>query len=538
MKDSDGVLNDFHENMEDILKNITPAQEIKQRVFARLKQSEDSFRWRKLKPVVATSLAGIVLAAVLIQMPPVYAQVMPIWSKAVTWIQEVAKIPVRLPGEWQPLKDDEDNRVSMPPVSKTEENTVNYSFFINNDSESYDIGIYSVESPVPVSQAVFMGQKSIPLGYREYGSIGGQKITGSTPGLKYNYDIPDNAEQFDLVSGVKGYKAGGGTQVWWKQGNWLLEFSGSTTSMKTLEELASAWRSMPQGVGEIGHVEIVEGNMYNIEASWDKADMRYNLFIRGGCDGKLLVDIISSLGSSDPKTPVAENLVSRIEQTTKIPVLVPQAWEPFAEYDKKAGAYVYDAGGEPSGSYDGKYYYFEAERSAGGYSINAYHAEYPVAFNDKEADLQKNGPKFAERFAGAFSAEKLQKGTAFPTWPIPDNGEQFTLIPGVTAVKSDSGSKIMWQQGNWTFDYQDNNSGHDKYTEQLDYLREFASAWKSDSFAGGSKGHISITNGSKLSVYVTWEEDDVFYSYSSSTPEVSDILKVLNSFKDSRISIP
>jgi hypothetical protein len=135
--------------------------------------------------------------------------------------------------------------------------------------------------------------------------------------------------------------------------------------------------------------------MYNTEAEWDKNGVRYNMSIHGDCNGKTIADLLNSFGNIDPILPTAKNIVSGIEKTTKIPVYLPGSWTPFDEYDKSAKDYVYKDEGNSAGDnglYNGKYYYFEVERSEEGYSINAYYAKYPVAFNDKEADLQKNGP--------------------------------------------------------------------------------------------------------------------------------------------------
>jgi hypothetical protein len=421
MKTRNGSFDNFRENMNDILKNVTPTQELKQQIFAKLNQREDKFQWRKIKVATVTSLISLVLITGLIYIPPVYAQVIPAFSKIVAWVQEVTKIPVKVPDSWQPIKEYNNNQAATMPESKASENNVNYSFFIDNDSDHYDISIYSVQNPVPVSQAVFVGQKNIPFGYREVGSLGGQRITSSTPELKYRNGIPGKAEQFEIIPGVKGHKADGGTGIWWKQGNWLLEFTGGSHSLETLKELAQVWESIPPTITTSGHIQIAEGNMYSIWITWDKGGVRYNMFIRGDCDGKALADLLNGFGKSDTGTPTSKNIVSRIEKSTTIPVLLTQSWTPFAQYNKNAGDYVYKdevTFADGNSSYDGKYYYFEVERSKGEYSINAYHAKYPIAFNDKETDLQKNGPKFEERFAGSFSAIKLQQGTIAPAWTI------------------------------------------------------------------------------------------------------------------------
>lgn len=541
MKANNETLNNFHENMDDILKNIMPTQESKQRVFDRLNQKENKFQWRKLKIATITSLACLVLIASLMYIQPVYAQVMPTFSKIVAWVQEITKIPVKVPDQWQPIKDYNNNQAAITPVSKTPENSVNYCFFIDNDSDQYNLSIYSVQNPVPVSQAVFAGQKGIPFGYREFGSLDGQRITSSTPNLKYHYDIPKNAEQFELIPGVKGYKADEGMSVWWKQGNWLLEFTGSNHSLDTLKELASAWKSIPSTVATAGHVEIIEGNMSTINVKWDNNGVRYDMYMRGDFDGKVQAELLNNFGNSDYSTPTAKNIISRIEKTTKIPVWIPQSWVPFAEYNKNAGDNVYKDEGNSSagnGLYSGKYYYFEVEGAEEGYSINAYHAKYPVAFNDKEADLQKNGPKFEGRFAGSFSTVKPQQGTIAPVWTIPKGGETISLTPDITASNFNNDATVMWSQDNWTFSYCDNNSPPVKYDESLAYMKELASVWSEQPFKVAGKGHVNMTRDVKLHVYISWDENDLYYGYSSPTTNINEILSVLHSFKESKIQIP
>jgi len=523
------------------LKEITFRQGLKQRVLDSIGNIKLTSRCHGIKLSLSASFVAVVFVISLVQIPSVYAQAMPAFSNVIAWIKEVTQLTVKTPGAWPPIKEYDSGQEAVATETKTQENAVNYSFFTDSGSDRYYISIYTVDAPVPVSRSVFFGQKDIPFGYREYGYISGQRITGDMIPVRYHYDIPEDAEQFVLIPEVKGYRTDQGAGVWWKQGNWLMEFNGSSNSMDKLKELASEWKDIPLPAAENGHVEIVEGNMYNTWITWDKDEIRYSCYIRGTFEGKAIKDIMNSFEyGSTQSTPVNRNIASRLQKTAGIPAAIPHIWEPFAEYDRNAGDYIQKEEGSISGNdYNGsKYYYFEAERSPEGYRAEAYHAEYPVAFNDKEADLQKNGPKFPERFAGSFSAEKLQEGMTFPEWTLPKSSPRLTLIQGVTAFNEGNGSSISWKQGKWTFKYQDSNSVHTDLEETIKYLKEFASLWKSNTFIISGNGHVNISRDSKLHAYLSWEDGGVIYGYSSPTADIKDIIKVLKSFKANDISIP
>lgn len=233
---------------------------------------------------------------------------------------------------------------------------------------------------------------------------------------------------------------------------------------------------------------------------------------------------------------IAPKFTGWVQQVTKIPVLLPSAWQPIKEIDK----YMENIKDIPTPlptSDDNKNddpksdllkYSFFVDRTPDSYGISIYSVINPVPVSQSVFYEPKNTP-FGYRQLESVSAEKITQETPpFKyEYDTPNDATKFILAPGVTAFKDSIGAALWWQQGDWIFEC----SGG--VPSSLNGLKELASAWTNSPMPG--KGHILFVNGNMSHVWVTWDYNGIRYKYSNNGGDAGAwLIKLLHSFTDSK----
>lgn len=212
-------------------------------------------------------------------------------------------------------------------------------------------------------------------------------------------------------------------------------------------------------------------------------------------------------------SPTLSKLTFWIQEVTHIPVEIPFLWESPAEEND-----------------DRRYIYFEVNRSKDNYYITAYRVREAIDVNDKSALLEKNGPVSQADVLGSISGEKITDNLneTDTTFIAPADKNEFEIIPNVKAYKDSSGCTVWWEQGNWQFDYIGPSYGIENH------LKRLAAEWSDISPSTAAlRGRISMVEGNKFHAFITWEQDDIRYTYSVPNSNWSDVAEVINSFTES-----
>lgn len=282
MKAIDERIKNFRPDMDIILKDITPSESLKKKVFTDYVKSKANKKHRRITTLVA-SFACVLLLFGIFQMPSARAHVISTLSEILTWVRGTTNIPVYLPDSWQPVQQVSDANVQ------------NYYYKMQGNDNYYSINIYRTKVPVKFNDENDLLEKNGPVSEADFvGSISGEVITDETPEL--SIAIPTDAESIDLISGVKAYSENEGTSLWWTENGWSFEFIGSSLSLDTLKDLASAWNISDTQIQPSGKVSIIEGNKLTFAYMWDKEEFQYT-FTTNSTDFSKTINILDSFNS-------------------------------------------------------------------------------------------------------------------------------------------------------------------------------------------------------------------------------------------------
>lgn len=288
MKPVEEQLKHFREDMDNLLNDLKTYPELKRRVLDKIYQPR--MRLRKLSLSIVTVFVFFILIGSALQIPSVKAQVLPALSTVVGWIEQVTKIPVRLPSSWQPAP-------SIIKESPTKAIS-NYYFQARRTPDGYSINVYDVAVPVPFNDEAAVLEKNGPLSEsQQVGFISGSKLADNLPALQIK--IPSDSQPFELIPGVTAYERYQGTNILWKQGNWGFEYIGSSGvpespgSIDDLKGFAAIWPNSLFPLADTGYVKIVEGNRRMVFITWDQDGVRYTLQTTG--DSKQVAQLLDSL---------------------------------------------------------------------------------------------------------------------------------------------------------------------------------------------------------------------------------------------------
>lgn len=530
-----------------LLQNLELRNELEQKVLDRI-HLDKKFSWKsKLTVCTTVAVSFIILSIGIFNIPVVHAQISPVISKISKWIQEVTNIPVSIPSSWEPFsrsnenEENLDNDIINANIAEQRENSYNYSFFVDYTKDGYSINVYYLSNPISINKAILLNQKDSPIGYQFIGSLEGEKIASDTINLLYSTAKPNNPEEFTLNPGVKAYKDKEGANIWWEQKGWIFEYLGHSNSLSKLQEFALLWEKSSININT-GHLKIVEGNKSMVWVTWVQDNVRYSFNIILGNDWSDIIRCLNSFKSTREISSSAFliSLTSKVKEEDDLPIRVPLSWDPISEFDS-ISPINYETGYEEKedlsySKMDDKNYYFEAERSEDGYRIDVYYAKYAVPFNDRKADMEKNGPLFPDRRAGSISASRIENSETLPRIVFPEESTEFALTSDIIAYKNITDSNdskltlIWWKQGKWYFTFEGPS-------EPTSFLKELATAWSKHPININGTGHVRITQNDTMKIYVTWDEGDILYSYETYTQNVDEIIGVISSFRDSK-SIP
>jgi|GEM_PF-4898613 hypothetical protein len=201
-------------------------------------------------------------------------------SDMMEWLTNTTSIPIYLPNAWLPMKQDKGNNI--------------YYFEAQGDADSYGINVYTTDVSVKFNDNNDLLVKNGPVSEADYiGTISGEKYEVD----KSSFNIPKDANKFNLMNGITAYEKGSKTSVWWEENGWTFHFIGSYSD--DLEALASAWLYADNLVSETGDVEVVGGNKLTFYYSWEKDGYQYG-FTTGSIDFEETIKILNSFMKIDP----------------------------------------------------------------------------------------------------------------------------------------------------------------------------------------------------------------------------------------------
>jgi len=274
----------------------------------------------KWKRIVTASVAILVLTAIL-QLPGVYVQGYPAHGKLVSWIGQVSEIPVKVPESWKkaaeeskavPFAVEADNGkipdLDMAKVRELEEKNAlatvekKYMYFeVSRSADSYGIAAYMTAVPVPVNDKKTLLEKNGPVCQADVlGYISGERITDRVSTADTYFTKPEDRYEFEITPGIKAFGADMGCTVWWDQGNWSFEYSGTNSgSFSRLGSLAQAWSDIPPAVAKLkGRIRIVEGNKFHASITWEQNGVRYTYDVPYG-DWIEVIQMLDSFAEED-----------------------------------------------------------------------------------------------------------------------------------------------------------------------------------------------------------------------------------------------
>ncbi len=198
----------------------------------------------------------------------------------IQWLKSTTTIPVYLPKAWRPLKQ--------------QDRMHHYYFEASGDSDSYYINVYTTTTTVKFNDEEDLLEKNGPVSEATYiGSINEKK--GDTLG-KRSYDIPEDANKYELIPGITVYERP--FRAWWEERGWkfmLLVGSYEAPDFPDyLKDLASAWMNTDKLVAEAGQIEIVEGNRLTFYYYWEKDGYQFE-YITHSSDYEETIKILNSL---------------------------------------------------------------------------------------------------------------------------------------------------------------------------------------------------------------------------------------------------
>lgn len=277
MRSFDERMNHFREDMDDVLQELKSDTQLKQRVLNSVHQKGWVPR-RKWNVLVGAFLIATLLVMGTLQIPSVKAQVFPLITEMITWVEQKTNIPVYIPESWKMISE------------SNSDNTSYFYFEVTGDPDSYGVNVYRLETPVPFNNEEELLKKNGPLSESQrVGSIKGQVLTDKMPALTIT--PPSDTTPFELSPGVTAYQNDQGTQIYWSQGNWIFEFIGSSSALSSLKKLSTVW-SNSIAPADKGIVKIVGGNKMTNYFTWDEGGNRYTFEIVG-TDYQEITDILN-----------------------------------------------------------------------------------------------------------------------------------------------------------------------------------------------------------------------------------------------------
>lgn len=289
MKNIDERLNNFREDMNILMENVKPSENLKRKVKNKAFMKDTVSRGHKKSFSLVASFLCIALTISIFQVPVVRAQALSTLSDLITWVRETTNLPIYLPNSWQPIKQN--------TADEDTDTTQNYYFELSGDERFYNINVYKVKVPVKFNDKNDLLEKNGPISESDFvGTISGEKITSSTPDLSNN--IPKDAESFEFIPGVTAYKKYQETALWWEYKEWNFEFNGSSISLDVLKELAATWAKADVQGSKTGKVIITGGNKLTFDFMWDKQGYRYT-YITTSMDFNGIINILNSFSMAE-----------------------------------------------------------------------------------------------------------------------------------------------------------------------------------------------------------------------------------------------
>jgi bla regulator protein BlaR1 len=201
-----------------------------------------------------------------------------------SWLKNTTEIPVYLPSEWLPLRQDR--------------NDDHYYFEMSGDKDSYGMNVYQTTVSVKFNDETDLLEKNGPISEASFvGSITGKKITGDPPDLSITLPF-GAADRVQLKAGVMAYTLDGEGTMGWQDNGWSFKYFPGDTSSATeiMTALATAWPETGLQVSTMGLVKIVPGNRPTVYYDWQKDGCQYE-YVTHSTDFAKTIQILNSFCS-------------------------------------------------------------------------------------------------------------------------------------------------------------------------------------------------------------------------------------------------
>lgn len=256
----------------------------------------------------------------------------------------------------------------------------------------------------------------------------------------------------------------------------------------------------------LSRVEIADQNKMHIGISDGFPKQKKPKFLRVALYGILLLGLMTSIMQVPSVKafvmPPIKSVFVWIEQTTSLPLFIPESWIVNEEADENE-----------------VHYFYELQTSDDSYSINIYLVEHQVPFNDTQAQLEKNGPLSESQRVGSISVKKMDSLTPPIEATIPNDAEPFRLTDDVIAHQKNNLTSVWWEQGNWSFEF----VGGSSYADGR--LRDLSKEWNDLNLP--SSGVVKIIGGNRTRIQLTWEENEYRF-----TLDVGDDLEAISAIME------
>lgn len=221
--------------------------------------------------------------------------------------------------------------------------------------------------------------------------------------------------------------------------------------------------------------------------------------VNGNTTAKALLQ--KSMNSSSDKALFNTALMKWLQRTTKIPIYLPDRWEPIKRHKQK--------------------YYLEAAGDMNSYGFDVYRTKKYVKFNDKKNLLDINGPVSEADFVGSINAQKDNHKKI--SLKVKKGAQCFALLPKITAYKTEDGCTVWWEEKGWNFSFVGANDNQ--------MLKSLAGEWLNSDIRVSKTGEVKIIEGNRVTLYYSWKKDGYRYEFVSHDTDFNNTVRILNSFK-------
>lgn len=304
MSANDEVFNTLQKDIDCILNDLCPSQQLKQNVIHKIHKQQKPFRRQVKMLTMATRVAACIVVIIgVLQIPIVSAQAASVFMKLTFWVQDVTHIRVQIPDAWnaatEGIKDifpdtiyqnepSINNDLALELEAKNANIDVDaviinknkqYVYFqVSRTNDAYFIAAYRVKVPITVNDKASLLERNGPVSQADVmGSISGERITDKTKTTQAIFSVPSDYQEFEIISNVKAYKDNSSCNVLWEQNNWKFSYTGASYGINSqLKSLATAWSNIHPSVASLhGSISMVEGNKFHALIRWEQDGIQY-----------------------------------------------------------------------------------------------------------------------------------------------------------------------------------------------------------------------------------------------------------------------